>query len=148
MTLREGAKYLRRLTKRIPEELARALNETSKEAFKLAKRYSSGSFVAHGEYAWTAKSPHPQPEIINVQTGELLASWARQGPTQTDVWAVKTQGAGGLWAKVYNTAPHAVFMAGTTLMVPRPIMARVKTEIAPVFARNCELALRRAIQVK
>lgn len=72
------------------------------------------------------------PEVINVQTGAFRAAWRTKGPMVAGETVTTT---------LTNDDPAARWMAGTSKMVPRPVLEAVK---ARVVIRRRE-RLRRAI---
>lgn len=86
---------------------------------KVAKSAKTGKQQAS---AW-ALYPSVGPSMINEQKG-----------TFKRLWQVRYHySSSGLVISYWNTAPHAKFMAGTTIMIPRPVQVAINTELRPFF---------------
>ena len=83
-------------------------------------------------YARRHGTARRDPSLINARSGRFRRAWRSRRPQRA--------GRGRVVSRVRNFDPKARYMFGTKLMLPRPIIARVARQLAPVR----RLRLRRA----
>jgi hypothetical protein len=103
-----------------------AERESVQEAYKEAIRLSQGGYslarLAQMGHPYAKAHPNPPQDaaIINAQERVFLRSWFVSQPIVTS---------DGTYASVFNTAPHAIFLFGTSLMIARPIWKRIAQRV-------------------
>lgn len=149
MTPDELADQLERIADRIPEELGRALQETTRDALARAQWWSSGGLTERDlrrldrPYAKRHGSPRLNPDFVNRQSGVFQASWRSGGPAET--------GDGDLLASVFNVDPKAPYLeqpdgGPNSLMFQRHPHEQVAAEVEPRFEQRVALALARSLE--
>jgi len=142
MTPLEVSKKLNAISNRIKPEVLKA--EKSSNTFLLKSRIalSSGPYklrtLRRMGYPYAVRNPRPpmDPGIINVQTGVFRRSWRK---------SIVSVG-GNITMKVYNIDPKSRYMAGTSVMIERPVQ---RIALKPVMKQrkiNLEHAIRTALK--
>jgi len=142
MTPRQVEQRLRTIKNRLEKAIPEAEEKTINLAKRKAIQYSSGKWPLKrrrkSEYTYSKRYPFPPPPgptVINVETGALKASWVVSRKGNKFV--------------LENTVFYERYMRdkiGTARMIPRPIMARIRREVAPERLKYLQTAIRRSIK--
>jgi len=126
------------------EEVEKACRQNAEVVKKKAQQFSQRRFFSLEDlrrmgHPYAVRAPHPPvaAHILSRQSGKLYGMWK--------VSVVKTDPNRVVYT-VYNRAPYAKYMMGTTKMIPRPILDEALTRTKDERARNIKRARDRAYQ--
>lgn len=138
------ALVLRRYANALEANVRRAEAESAQEALKIAVELSSGG-LSRGKlralgHPYATRSPRPPGDaaVIHRQSGAFASGWRILAPRKT---------AKGLVTRLVNSSPQAVLLSqGTSRMIARPIIARIRQRLEQKRARLLRAALRDSIR--
>ncbi|WP_394794869.1 hypothetical protein [Armatimonas sp.] len=145
VSTRRALRVFEGLEKRIREATAKAEAHAQEDAKRELMEASSGGLSTaelrrrDHPYARRHGTAREDPEVINEQTGKFKRSWRATRPTRTG---------NRLRSRIRNTDPKAKFMHGTTAMLLRPIIRRVKRRIRRIRRYRLQRGLWAAILAK
>lgn len=129
LELRQAPAFFDRLAQRLQERMTAAENQALDEVTEKARLLSSGPYslqdLRRMGHPYAQRDPRPPlpAGIINVQSGEFISSWRRDGPRREG---------DDLVSVVYNVDdPVATWLEeGTIKMIARPLPAAAEVEAA------------------
>lgn len=142
VTPAEAAQHFYRAARALEKHIETAEEETLQEAYETAIRLSQGRYslqkLARMGHPYARAHPRPPQDeaIINAQSRRFLMSW---GKSRT-VW-----NGDGTLSMLVNDAPHAKYLYGTSLMIPRPIVDRIAESVLVSRRRRLAEAVRKAL---
>lgn len=123
------AAYFRRRTHKLEAWARKAEQESAKEILPILYELSSGPYTsaqlkAMGHPYRIGGVPPLDPAIINAQSGAFRAGWRVRPPRLTS---------DSLQTRIVNKTPYAPYLlSGTTKMIRRPILDRLRQRILPI----------------
>lgn len=144
MTSAQFAKKLEQFARVYTQEVIKAETATIEDAKKIAIELSGGphssAALAKADHPYSRRRPQRSkypPQIINKQTGKFQGAWRIVRPRVVGKTIV---------TRLHNTDPKAKFMAGTKLMIARPIAREIRKRIANRRVRRLKTAYNNTIR--
>ena len=152
MTLDQAVQFFRGTANSLEYELLRAERDNLRLGLELAVIHSSGPISSEQlkdedhPYARRHGRALRDPSIINTQSGKFVALWREAGLTHSGgkmSGRVENPGYIVRGRRRWNLAQ--LLNDGTRLMVPRPIVARVRRELLPRRTARIRQAVKDAL---
>jgi len=139
---RQIALALRRRALTLEAAVRESEKQAAEEGLKIARFLSSGLYtlerLARLGHPYATRSPDPpaDPAVINSHTGVFFRGWKIRGPRKSG---------GTLTTRLVNDSPVAKFLlAGTSRMIPRPILKAIRMKLKGKRQKLLTAALKRS----
>lgn len=126
----------------VDKAVRRAEKESAENALQIARELSSGKFSSFqlrmmGHPYRIGGVPPADPAIINRQTGRFYHGWRVLPPRKSE---------SGILTQLVNESPYARYLLrGTSRMIARPILVRIRERAEPRRRALYRAAIRRTL---